>query len=275
MSVRTKALRAALAASTILLATLGGCRPGGEIPTGDLTSVGIYTDATIDGAYALAVSPDGKHLYVTATTARAVAWFTRDSATGALAYAGRYSDVTIDTPRCLAVSPDGEHVYVGASAVGGSDGTVAWFDRNPATGALTYAGKDTRTEIDGIYSIAIPSTGAHLYVAAQDTATVAWYTLDTVTGDASYGGRYNDVATLATSQSVALSPDGLHAYVAAGGYDTVAWFSRDSVGGALTFLGNYSDPGIDSARNVAVSPDGSSVYVTGWLADSVAWFRRD
>ena len=383
MSIRTIALRGALAASAVLLGILGGCTlPDGA--TGALTYMGRYAEAAISGAYAVAVSPDGKHVYVTSTTPGAVAWFTRDAAgaltygdshvdvnylsfansiaispdgrhvyvtasnddtlmwfarndgTGALTYLGRYtnsliddavsvvvspdgkhvyvaawiadavawfsrntdtgspdfgkltyldryqSSTTIDTPRCVAISPDGEHVYVGASTggiPGGSTGTLAWFDRDPVSGALTYVDKDTRTETDGICSLAFSPTGTHVYATAQDIASVAWFSRDAGTGAATYGDRHYDISTLVTAQSVAVSPDGLNAYVAAGGSDTVAWFGRDSTSGDVAPLGAYSNVNIDHARSLAVSPDGKNVYVASWTGfsgtDSVAWFRRD
>ncbi len=53
----------------------------GGVPakTGVLTYLDRYSNATnIDGACSVAVSPDGNHVYVTAWTADAVAWFRRD-----------------------------------------------------------------------------------------------------------------------------------------------------------------------------------------------------
>ena len=72
--------------------------------TGALSSVGCVTDTGGDGrpgtdgfcvngdallgASALAVSPDGRHVYVTSHTSNGIAWFARDAATGALAQNG-------------------------------------------------------------------------------------------------------------------------------------------------------------------------------------------
>ncbi len=88
-----------------------------------LTYLGRYSNANIDYASSVTVSPDGKHVYVSAYNADAVAWFTRDSGTGALTYGDRYSNTNIDYASSVTVSPDGKHVYVAAY----NADAVAWF----------------------------------------------------------------------------------------------------------------------------------------------------
>jgi len=50
--------------------------------TGALSYIGSYSNANIDGADSVTVSPAGNHVYVDAYVANAVAWFNRDSLTG-------------------------------------------------------------------------------------------------------------------------------------------------------------------------------------------------
>ncbi|MBI3059231.1 MAG: beta-propeller fold lactonase family protein, partial [Deltaproteobacteria bacterium] len=107
----------------------------------------------LDGAEAVAVSPDGKHVYVASTQSDAVAVFSRDKATGVLTQlAGTDGCVSetgtggncaggkaLDGADAVAVSPDGKHVYVASNT---SD-AVAVFSRDKATGVLTQlAGTD-------------------------------------------------------------------------------------------------------------------------------------
>jgi DNA-binding beta-propeller fold protein YncE len=96
---------------------------------------------------ALAISPDGKHLYVASGNSNAVAVFARNPSTGALtqldAKAGCVSeDGSGDTctdgrglvyPYFLAFSGNGKHLYV----VGTNSDSVAVLKRNKKTGILT------------------------------------------------------------------------------------------------------------------------------------------
>ncbi len=110
----------------------------------------------LDALLALAPSPDGKSLYAASAGDAAVARFDRDPATGALTYRDCISGATetgptgtnacaqipsataggntsgLDVARALAVSSDGTSLYAVAN------GSIARFDRDPATGALAY-----------------------------------------------------------------------------------------------------------------------------------------
>ena len=93
----------------------------------------------LNGAYSVAVSPDGKHLYAAGADDDAVAVFSRDAATGRLTYVEMQQDGTggsdgLNGAVSVTVSPDGKHLY----AAGYEDDAVAVFRRDAATGSLTY-----------------------------------------------------------------------------------------------------------------------------------------
>jgi DNA-binding beta-propeller fold protein YncE len=117
----------------------------------DFSKEGRCTDATaLEGARDLAVSPDGKNVYVVAgsdatgsgNVFAAVAIFARDEA-GALNEVGCVSDdgsngacvngTALAGAQNVAVSPDGNNVYVGGTS-------LLTFKRDPATGLLTQTG---------------------------------------------------------------------------------------------------------------------------------------
>jgi len=228
---------------------------------------------------ALAVSPDGKHVYAAGFGDDAIAVFRRDAATGSLGFAevdrnGELGIQGLGGASSVAVSPDGKHVY----ATGANDNAVAAFDRNPTTGSLSFvqAQFDGTAGVDGLayaYSVAVSRDGKHVYVAGSQDNGVAVFSRNPNTGSLSFVQAQIDgmggVDGLNDVQAVAVSPDGAYLYAAAyTGDGGIAVFRRSASTGALSFLESekngvgYAD-GIGVATAVAVSPDGQNVYATG------------
>ena len=92
--------------------------------TGVLTFVQLLEDSVdgingLNGADAVAVSPDGTHVYVTGLVDDGLAVFSRDPATGSLTYVERLRDGIgdidgLNRPYAVAVSPDNRNVYTAA-----------------------------------------------------------------------------------------------------------------------------------------------------------------
>ena len=108
---------------------------GRNAGTGALTYLGRVVDGVsgvdgLNGARALAVSPDGAQVYVASQHDNALAVFSRDSGTGLLAQVGLHVDGAggvngLSAANGIAVSPDGLQVYV----TGYSDNAIATFAR--------------------------------------------------------------------------------------------------------------------------------------------------
>jgi DNA-binding beta-propeller fold protein YncE len=196
------------------------------------------------GGERVAVSPDGKSVYISGTD-EAVVGFTRDATTGAVAFAqciddndtgGEAACPGVDGLagflRGLDVSPDGSSVYVASSG----DDAVVGFSRDPATGALTF----------------------QQCVDDNDTG-----------GEAACPG----VDGLEDARSLAVAPDGSALYLVSFTDSALVRFNRAS-SGALTFAQCLDDddfsfeaacpavPALSLATSVAASADGKSVYVT-------------
>ena len=268
-----------------------------------LTRVDSYVEGdfqnplTIDGldfAWASAVSPDGKSVYVCSGVANigstddnAVATFSRTAATGELTWVevdfddqdGGTGDGLFSC-RDVVVSGDNKFVYT----AGSSDHKIGRFSRNLTTGALTFgaAVTDGSGGVDGIRGVedlALSPGGEHLYAAGRADDAIAVFSRNPTTGaltfvEAEFNGLGVD-DSLDRPLAVDVSPDGKHVYSAAGsnanftGSDAVAAFSRDTGTGALTFLDAYFEgqiqgantiDGIDQVSDVKVSPDGKHVY---------------
>ncbi len=162
--------------------TGGACQVGRALELGDV-----------------AMSADGKSLYVAASGSGAVSIFDRDPATGALTQkpgtAGCISQggtggacakgKALARATAVAVTPDGKSVYVTATQ---SD-AVSIFDRDPATGALTQkrgkagcvaqfpkAGSCRYGEaIAGLWGVAISPDNKDVYVASIVSNSVSTF----------------------------------------------------------------------------------------------------
>jgi WD40 repeat protein len=237
-----------------------------------------------DGAYSLAVSPDGTTVFVTGgsegiTSGSDFATVAYNAATGARRWVGRYNGPANrdDIASAVAVSPDGHSVFVTGTSTGGSSGldyaTVAY---NAATGARRwvsrYTGPGDRRDMAA--AVAVSPGGHSVFVtgtstgaaSGKDYATVAY---NAATGSRLWARRYNGPKSGDDSaSSVAVAPGGHTVYVTGGSvttfgldYATVAYAAAT---GARRWVSFYDNGGFaDVATAVAVSPDGKTVYVTG------------
>ena len=205
---------------------------------------------------ALTISPDGKNVYVVASTGGTLLTFDRDTTTGALTQKaspfGCHSNSVLGTcivvtnqlygVGAVSVSPDGKSVYtVSTISVSDDSGVVTTFTRDPLNGVLEST--------SCVSSVAVASC--------------------VVTSDQFALGT-------AASTQLALSPDGRNAYLNARSTQALLVFDRNLTTGALTrkvgaagcianatlstctVLANY----LPLPDSVTISPDGTNIYVT-------------
>jgi DNA-binding beta-propeller fold protein YncE len=198
-----------------------------------------------DAAHAVAVSPDGKTVYVTgvskATTSflvYAYATVAYNAATGAQRWAARYNGPvpSYDPALSVAVSPGGGAVYVTGQSQGKTSGddyaTVAY---NPATGAQRWVARynGPANGDDAATSAAVSPDGATVYVTGYSTGTsgvtsvYATVAYNARTGAQRWAARYNGpVKDANVAESLAVSPTTGTVYVtgtAGNGYATIAY----------------------------------------------------
>jgi cysteine-rich repeat protein len=207
----------------------------------------------LDGARAVAVSPDGAHVYVASIHDHAVAVFARDPMTGALGFVETQKNGVggvdgLDGAFSVAVSPDGAHVYV----AGADDEAVAVFVRDPATGALAFV-EAPRNGVGGVeglanaLSVTVSPDGARVYVAGNADRAVAVFARDPVTGTLAFVEAQRDgvggVDGLEGASGVTVSPDGAHVYVASVEEDAVAVFRQITCGDGHLDAGEACEDG--------------------------------
>ena len=245
-----------------LLASFAAASPAAGA-VGQLTYDGCLGDTGAQGCIDLpkepigavgdvALSPDGRSVYVTGHNGDSISHFFRDPATGQLAFdgclnndgsqnCGDLPNAPLNGAAGVAVSPDGRSVYVTAHF--GS--AVLHFFREPA-GQLFYDGCLANDATNGCVEL----QGAPLQGAA----------------------------------GVAVSPDSASVYVAGG--DAVVMFAANGPAGQIVYAGCLNSHGLSycvdvpgaplaNASDIAVSPDGRVVYVSFWDSDAVGYVFRN
>jgi DNA-binding beta-propeller fold protein YncE len=290
------------------------------------TGAGTCADGhALSGALAVAVSPDGKSVYVASASSNAVVRLNRNTITGAITQpagvagcvsqtgAGPCADGhALSGARSVAVSPDGKSVYVASRA----SNAVARFNRDTSTGAITQpagtggciseTGAGTCADghgLSGAFSVAITPDGKSVYVGSFSSNAVARLnrgaTAGGITQPAGTAGCVSETGAgpcadghwLGLANGVAVSPDGKSVYLTASGNfpsGVVVRFNRTTTAGAITQpagtagcvsetgAGTCADGhGLSGASSAAVSPDGKSVYVASLSSNAVARLDRD
>lgn len=285
---RRRALAAALVTGFTLLATAVALAAEGDLTFVEAEINGVDGADFLNGANALAVSPDGEQVYIASSVDDAVAVYGRDPGTGELSLLDAAVDGVdgvdgLDNPAGVAISPDGKNVYATALL----DSAVVVFGRDPDTGLLTPVGLQPQTGenmLNQPVGIAVSPDGASVYVASQSSDALTECERLPANGDILCPDVQVDgldgVDGLNGARGVAVAPDGENVYVTGANDNAVATFSRDPGTGALTFIEAEKDGvgGVDSlgtARDVEVSPDGRHVYVAAAGDDALTAFSRD
>lgn len=250
---------------------------GGQLWTARFTSPGSHNDS----ASKVAVSPDGRRVYVTGTSWNHFATVAYQAGTGTRLWQARYTGPgdTAATARSMAVSPDGRRVfvtgYIRKGAAGQDYATVAY---RAATGARlwarTYNGPGQGNDQAG--SVAVSPSGNTVFVTGNVTGRKSALDYGTVAYNARTGAQlwvrrydgplgYDDYGG-----PLAVTPDGSKIVVTGTSYGNgtnsdFATIAYRAATGARLWVSRYNGPASssDSATSMVLSPDGSKAFVTG------------
>jgi DNA-binding beta-propeller fold protein YncE len=224
----------------------------GELSFADEFVDGSEGIQNMDQPRGIAISPNGRSVYVASAGDGAIVTFRRFPATGQLDFVE--SDTGFLAPgEDVAVSRDGARVY------GGFDNGVATLRRNPSTGALTNLGMTVDDPL-GVFGLAVTPDGGNVY-ATRDLITDGVATLRTRRSGRAVFSRLNEFEDFTEPFGVVASADGRHVYVSGGttGDGHIAAFSRQH---AVELKGKRKQKASKLAVKAECSAD-CTVAVTG------------
>ena len=250
--------------------------------TGLLSFSEMYQDDVqgifgLNGANAVAVTPNGKYVLVTGYTEDTLAVFVRQATSDELAFVDVEQDgaelVEMLGPASVAVSPDSAYVYVSAEL----DDHVSVFTEDPTRDGLVFVENVMTGERPR--GVALDSRGINAYITGSDWLSAA--VRNPATGGLTQVWLFTDnqhgVDGLEGASAVVVTPTGYKTIVAGENENAVAVFTRDRFDGYLEFEAVYRD-GVDGVDGIsyptafAVSPDSRNLYVAGSGEDALAVF---
>lgn len=205
--------------------------------TGALTPVDTETDGDacsqcLDALSAIAISPDGAHVYAANACSASISVFVRNPDTGALTFVppvqrdGVGGVDGLEFVSSVALSADGRHLY----ATGAYEDSVAVFVRDPASGQITQVEVVRAEGLDfpSFLALSRDADGRNLFVAAANDDAVTVLQRDRETGTLSLVESQADgargVEGLDFVGSLAVTPDGLFLYAAGADDGSIAAF---------------------------------------------------
>ena len=154
-----------------------------DTDTGELTFLEAHVNdpygaVLLAGPESVAVSPDGKHVYVSADIDGAVTVFSRHSVSGTLTFVqsveNQPGENVLDGAQSVVVSPDNKGVYV----VTRLSDTLVVYLRDTLTGQLHFLElhRDNEMGVDGLeaaYGVAASSDNNNVYAVSNNDSAVS------------------------------------------------------------------------------------------------------
>ena len=274
---------------------------------GTLTQSALYQNGRngIDGlrsAYSLALSPDGRLLFVTAFTNDALSVWRVNAVAGTLTQRALYREGTddiggLDSVTAVALSPDGRLLFTGSD----SDFLSVW-QVNAADGTLVqnalYESGVGGAGLDNISAIVPSPDGRLLFVAASLNDSLAIWQVNAEAGTLLQRALYLNgilntdgssvIDGLDSARDIALTQDGSLLYVTGRDSNALSLWQVNAEDATIEQTALYKDDdgaeglpegvtdefdGLGGAHDLTLSPDGSLLYVTASQDRTLSVFR--
>lgn len=238
--------------------TVGG--GSASITAVNLTTRASRAIAPLDALGPIAITPDGKTLYIAALGGCVIcAELVRIDLLNGNVSAGV---AVADGLKAIAIAPDGKTVYAVTNRYNSmtrlAGGSVVAIDiaTNTVIKSIDVAAKDTDYVNSGLADIAITPNGKTAYVVNQLDGTLTPVDLAR--------GKAGPAITIGGSQAIKIAPDGNTAYVISGSLDQLGTFTPNGV--VPIDLATRSLEKLipmDGVAALAITADGKTLYMLG------------
>ncbi len=224
----------------------------------------------------LAVSDDGRHVYVAGHASQAVAVFARDAGNGSLAFLEAVTDGLLDAgnlPHHMCLSRDGRSLYMATF-----HSQLVAFSRDAQTGHLALAEVEEVGELLGATAHCVVSGDGRFVYSGSQGGGVRVFARDGLSSQLASVGAVQGPTSFGSAMQLSADDRDLYVHDWSGGFDVL---NRDDDTGILETLEHVEDgaegvTGIagGGAQPLVPSPDGRHLYVMGNGADGIGIFSR-
>ena len=257
---------------------------------GTLRQLNLYRDEDVDGlngASALALSPDDSLLFITAATDNALSVWRVDAVADTLEQTDLHKDGEedldgLDGASDLVLSSDGNRVFVVSER---DDALSVWqVDTGASTPTITQSAlyrndSDDIDGLDGASALALSPDGRLLFVAAAIDDALSVWRVNASSGTLELAETYKNGAPgidgLDGASDLAVSPGGLLLFAASETGDALSAWQVNVADGTLEQTDLHRDgsggiDGLDGVSDITLNSDGSQLFVTARTDDALS-----
>jgi DNA-binding beta-propeller fold protein YncE len=229
-----------------------------ELPVAASGSISLTPYRTTGSTpHAVALTPDGAHLYVALGDSSMVGIYAADPDTGLIQSID--SVATPTAPTALAITPSGGMLFAANDS-----GSISGFTIGLAGALTSPIGAGASIPDTSPRGVAVSPDGARLFVTYSATDQLAEFAI----GPGATLQHIADISTGTDPGAVVVSPDGSRVYVANSGSDDISAYQIAANGAMSAVVGSPYTAG-NGAAGIAISPDGSRALVANPTAGSV------